>query len=310
MDSILGVVAELSRCFQDRQLSLVEVELLLDDKVTELKMMCTKNDKRAPQYTPDIRALFSSLQEEQGKFKGQQLVLTERTTGDVVRWEDFKREAFRNKILIHKVCSRLVELIRERFPAEDMGILGQFKIFRLRMNEIRAIGKHFAGVGVNAKYLRYQWPKCLLRLAKLANNALKHAGVRPVSVRSFYKEVKEWMLQVSPEVWKVIEIMLVLQPASAECERGFSTMNDLKSQDATLLALATLDAEMRLCLCGPDINIRHQSRSDAPFRDFDAVVLPAAIAKWNEKERCPNRSSHTPRPGRTKHNLEEAFKRS
>lgn len=89
--------------------------------------------------------------------------------------------------------------------------------------------------------------------------------------------------------------MLVLQPSSAEVERGFSAMNDIKSELRTSLQAGTLDVLMRIKLCGPEIKLRHQSTENPPFGEFDALILPGALKQF-AKNWCPARSSKKARP--------------
>ncbi|PNH11870.1 hypothetical protein TSOC_001283 [Tetrabaena socialis] len=269
-------------------------------------------DKRLPpELNPEIRTLLRTLTESGGKFHDHQLILTRRGDDVPLSWAQFGHEAFRNKQFIGGVCTQLVKLIRERFPAESVGTAGLFKVFRpdllaavaddsmsqFGVEEVTKLGAWFK-VQLDEQALVEQWKrKAVPLLVVEARKAKRSKGKGQVGARAFYKSMLQILGPVAPEVCKLIEIMLVLQPASAEVERGFSAMNDIKSFDRTSLALSTLDALMRLSLCGPKITVPGRA-DDPPYAEFDSTVLPAVLAKWHEKVRVAARSSHNARPTR------------
>ena len=53
-------------------------------------------------------------------------------------------------------------------------------------------------------------------------------------------------------LFPLINIMLTLSPTTAECERGFSLMNGLKTQNRTLMKQDTLGSLMRIEIDGPE----------------------------------------------------------
>ncbi len=97
------------------------------------------------------------------------------------------------------------------------------------------------------------------------------------NVRRFWKEqLPALAASGSKNLRLLLQIMLVIQPATAEVERGFSAMNYIKDL-------------MRVAINGPSLE-----RSEE-------MGLPAlALEVWNAGKRMPQRSSHRARPRRAK----------
>ncbi len=101
---------------------------------------------------------------------------------------------------------------------------------------------------------------------------------------------------------QLVYIMLVVQPSTADVERGFSAMNLIKTDGRNLLSLETLDLLLCISLNGPDIDVRPHAPGTTPkppFEVFDRTILPEAVTAWHkaaEHGRCPQRSSKAQRP--------------
>ncbi|KXZ40847.1 hypothetical protein GPECTOR_1866g928 [Gonium pectorale] len=226
------------------------------------------------------------------RFQERELVLV-----DVEQWLEAELDALEAKF---------------RFPSDSLGMASKFAFLSPKnlagakearaygLEEIEALGNWYEG-RLDAAKLVEEWKhKVVVRLVAEAQRQKKSTR-HILGARHFYKALKDFIKETVPEVWKLVQIMLVLQPASAEVERGFSAMNSIKSDDRTRLALSTLDALMRVDLCGPEIKLQGQSASMPPYGPFEFQILPAAISRWGEKLRYPGRSSHARRPNRVKH---------
>ena len=64
-----------------------------------------------------------------------------------------------------------------------------------------------------------------------------------------------------PNILMLVEIMLVLQLATACCERGFSTLKWIKSDWRSRLGTETLDHLMRISIDGPDLESYNAARA-------------------------------------------------
>ena len=324
MAEMLDINSQLSKWFQDRDLALAEVDLQLDYKLGELRRKFMKHTvggvSKPAEFTPEIVNLFTSLSESGGELWGHTFKLSVRgDDGEELTWDRFKVELFRNKIFISRVCEKLISNIRERFPTDDVSMAAKFRVFcpdqladpegddTHGAEEVLELAKHFSpviagkdeAVSVVAT-ARREWAAILPFLRERARKATASGG-KDVMMRRFYKLAAPTIAARAPLVWKLVMIMLVLQPATAEVERGFSALNAIKSIGRTQMHLGIVDALMRIDLCGPNIVLAHQGASSSPYAEFDAEVLPLSVEKWKAEVRNPSRSSHAARPNRVKH---------
>ena len=63
----------------------------------------------------------------------------------------------------------------------------------------------------------------------------------------------------------LVEMMVAVSPSTAQCERGFSAMNRIKTPQRNALASSTLNDLMTICVDGPSLE------------DFDPT---AAVNAW------------------------------
>lgn len=321
-DEILDITAKLSCCFQKSDLALVDLEGWLEAELNSLTFKFTYHKdgstaRAPPELSATIKELVAALKDRSGKWHGHELSLKKRGSDESLTWDEVEKVLAFNYKYIHSVCTKFISLIRERFPTTDLGMAGNFGIFAVDklagvepvkameygLNELSALGEFYEKQGfVKVSVVVEEWRhKAVSKLVKAADAFKKKHG-RSATARAFYKEMKGFLEICAPNLWTLIQIMLVLQPASAEVERGFSTMNDVKSLDRTRIRLSILDALMRICLCGPEIDLA----SSEPFAAFDRTILGPAVEKWKDKVRCPSRSSHNVRPKRVKHKASES----
>lgn len=336
LDEILSVVASLSCCFQDNNLSIVDVQPLLKYQLRRLEEKftfhsVTDNGKVTARVPPElsttIKGLLKVLRERKGLWNGVQLHSADGN------WEVFTDINFKQWGYFHHISKDLFANLRERFPPEDLSIAAAFSVFSPRrlalvderemneygIEEIQQLGEFFGEARggfealVDVSGLMLQWDNSVRMLvteakAEVARAKAKGgaAGQQSVGARPFWKGMLSFMEVGSPDVATLVLIMLVMQPASAQVERGFSAMNLIKSKQRTSLAMKTLDALMRVTCNGPTIALAGQSKDKAPWKEFDELIVPSVVQKWHNKSRNAACSSHATRPNRVKqHNAQD-----
>ncbi|PNW72327.1 hypothetical protein CHLRE_16g672700v5 [Chlamydomonas reinhardtii] len=232
-------------------------------------------------------------------------------------WAAFPQTLFRSKLALSSMVKKLVENIKMRFPA-DVSVAAKFGVLGPRAlaadsgvpkygeEEVAALAQHFKPVlGDDCLLAVDQWVMARARLIAVAKEQKKSGDV--MKARPFYERLLSWLSGMGRELTVLVQIMLVLQPSTAEVERGFSAMNDIKTPGRASMKLGTLDVLMRVRLVGPPI--AYQQRpvagvSLAPYAEFDATLLGPAVQKFAAKlGRVPQRSSHNARPSRVKHRV-------
>lgn len=116
-----------------------------------------------------------------------------------------------------------------------------------------------------------------------------------LSIREFWRKTLFWLSNCAPNLTRLVQIMLVMTPHSAEVERGFSKMNLIKTKFRSRLSVQSLHALMRIAIEGPPLRC---SRHQPDWSAFEADVLPGVMSRWHQHIRVPQRSSHNPRPNR------------
>ena len=84
-----------------------------------------------------------------------------------------------------------------------------------------------------------------------------------------------------PKLMQLWQKILLIPSSIAICERGFSKQNAINSHFRNMLNLKTLDALMRVCLCGlevqwiglPSITFRETCETDGYLRSIDSFVF-------------------------------------
>ncbi|PNH06651.1 Zinc finger protein [Tetrabaena socialis] len=287
LDDIMGLVSTLSRLFQDREFSFLNVKNLIDTSVAALRVKYMWRDEpvvptrpvrgtaaAATQRQPPlagrgVREALKQLDEgaAEGTWRGHNVTPPTIKGRSTTRRQPLSYEQLEVSDTISSIVDQLTTDMVERFPPSSMGVLSSFDIFH---------PSHLAAAPDNdAAMLQY------------GEESFEYL-VGFYAAGSFWKpHICELERCGRSNLAKLLQIMLIIQPASAEVERGFSAMNKIKDTQRASLLLPSLDVLMRIAINGPKL------------REFEEM-LPAVLKVWNTGRRVPQRSSHATRPTRVK----------
>ncbi len=99
-----------------------------------------------------------------------------------------------------------------------------------------------------------------------------------VSRRTFYNGHKDMLdMERCPNLATLVRIMLVIQPHTADVERGFAEVRAVKDPQRAGMGVELLEALMRIRLVGPPIKLESRQLDIYPFKEFDTTILPLAV---------------------------------
>jgi len=259
-----------------------------------------------------VQAIINELKADKGAWHGHEMVLHGVTArrgvadlGDEELAAAMELTVSKALTLISEVAALFIKALDARFPAPSLAVLQHFDVMHPSRfpapsatvadtygdkevaaiaafyGEERAIGPAEEGLMavplLDGEQLQSQWEQLRPWLLQQAAQykAEKQLGLLQPPV--FYKYVLSVHHRTCPDLAKVLQIMLVLQASTAEVERGFSVMNDIKTPQRSSLAVETVDALMRVPLCG------------APLGKAERVIVKAHKV-WVHG-RVPQRSS-------------------
>ena len=234
-------LSRLSKLFQRQEINLAHVE---------------------PMVTATLNAV-RNLQQERGPHlkKVDELLRTVLREHNISA-TDHQRAEF-DRSIRQKFLKTLEDHIVSRFP--NNSIITALSVFDPQNmpeefvlygeDEIELLGDHFGGADdLLTEWIQFRelmkssYQSCTL--AQLAENLYK--GKPPVA-ESF------------PKVAKLISIAVMIPVSTADCERGFSAMNSIKTELRNRMKAATLDRLVRIAIDGPQ------------RKDFDFVT---AAKSW------------------------------
>ncbi|KAK0135054.1 Zinc finger protein 862 [Merluccius polli] len=184
------------------------------------------------------------------------------------------------------LLSRLRDSLNDRFQDVSEGVLratmlASFKNWTDRESvetdfgdrEIEALCQHFGPVltsaGVCVEKIPDQWTILKSRI---------YAQTQTVQTTSWSK-VNQRDREQCPDVLDLIDLVLAVPASTADCERGFSTMKQVKTDWRSNLTSSSLSDLMTIQLCSPDVN------------DFDPST---AIHLWHSDTVRSRRPDYVP----------------
>ena len=254
MMDVTKVLSTLSKTF-------LSDELCITDVVTSLETTLTLLEELRLEKGPHYKRFIESYSEETailkcGKNNSQEVQLTRAGTSIDSQFDSF-----------------LIEVkgyLDTRFGNLQEQPLSYFRVFNPREmpqersrlashgnNEVKSLVQHFAIYLTEEEKTSIiaQWPALHTRLARQKAMSPNDAFSNLLASRP--DDVKDSLI--------LLDLMLTLSPSTAKCERGFSTMNHLKSNLRTALSQNTLSDLMRM------------RSSDCTVKDYN--VKPA-ISNW------------------------------
>lgn len=124
----------------------------------------------------------------------------------------------------------------------------------------KAIAAHFSTT-VDSERLQLEWMRFKHILVSQFSETSAHDVMEAMSSDSS-------LSSLYPYLSKIASISLTLPVSTADCERGFSTMNRIKTDQRNRLITTTLDRLIRLSTEGPSI---------------DTFDYEAAVSTWAER---------------------------
>ena len=251
---VTKVLSTLSKTFQSD-------ELCITDVVTSLETTLTLLEELRLEKGPHYKRFIESYSEETailkcGKNNSQEVQLTRAGTSIDSQFDSFLIEV---KGYLDTRFGNLQEQPLSYFRVFDPREMPQerSRLASHGNNEVKSLVQHFAIYLTEEEKTSIiaQSPALRTRLAR--QKAMSPNDAFPNLLASRPDDVKDSLI--------LLDLMLTLSPSTAKCERGFSTMNHLKSNLRTTLSQNTLSDLMRM------------RSSDCTVKDYN--VKPA-ISNW------------------------------
>lgn len=243
---------------------IASVYLLSDvlPKLTALSLIFQREDVDLTVIQPQVNATISSLKlllSHQGPYmQSFEAVLTQLSGSFNFAIKESEKESFKRNIH-DKYLQCLISNLEDRFS--DAGVLGALAtIFNPQKamccssdqfssygdGEIATIVAHFTTTVVKDTLLQ-EWA-CFKHLLV--------AEFKEMSIRDIMSTLSAnaTISSLYPTLSKLASIALIVPVSTADCERGFSTMNRIKTDSRNRLKTGTLDKLIRLSSEGPELD--------------------------------------------------------
>lgn len=254
MMDVTKVLSTLSKTFQSDELCITDVVTSLETTLTlleELRLEKGLHYKRFIESYSEETAILKC-----GKNNSQEVQLTRAGTSIDSQFDSFLIEV---KGYLDTRFGNLQEQPLSYFRVFDPREMPQerSRLASHGNNEVKSLVQHFAIYLTEEEKTSIiaQWPALRTRLARQKATSPNDAFSNLLASRP--DDVKDSLI--------LLDLMLTLSPSTAKCERGFSTMNHLKSNLRTTLSQNTLSDLMRM------------RSSDCTVKDYN--VKPA-ISNW------------------------------
>lgn len=235
MMDVTKVLSNLSKTFQSDELCVTDVVTCLETTLTILEELSLE---RGPQY----KRFIEHYSEESGiltcgKNSSQEVKLTRAGTSLDSQFDSFLTDV---KVYLETRFGSLQEEPFSHFRVFDPREMPQERtsLASYGNSEVRSLVQHFSPYLSEEEKTSIiaQWPALRTRLAR--QKAISPNDAFSNLLASKPDDVKDCLI--------LLDLMVTLSPSTAKCERGFSTMNQLKNYLRTTLAQTTLSDLMRM----------------------------------------------------------------
>ena len=254
MMDVTKILSTLSKTFQNDDLCITDVVTSLETTLTLLEELRLE---KGPQYKKFIENYSQKAAILKcGKNNTQEVQLTGKGTSLDSQFDSFLTDV---KSYLDTRFGNLQEEPLSYFRVFDPREMPQerSRLASHGNNEVKLLVEHFETYFTDEEKMSIiaQWPAMRTRLARQKSMSPNDAFSNLLA--STPDDVKDCLT--------LLNLMLTLSPSTAKCERGFSTMNHVKSYLRTTLTQDTLSDLMRM------------RSSDCTLKDYNAKP---AISNW------------------------------
>ena len=266
MMDFMAVLANLSRQMQSDQLLLTDVKSEINDCTLKLLTMKTVEGESESQFKSNFNEATNELthgsgvvllRNSQARSSCQQSTETDHN----VDISDLKAG----------IIDKTVEYIDARFAAFDEEPLSLFRVFDCREwptsreqlatfgnNEIRSITRIFKTVLEDTETeqaILSSWSSLKSRGKDLAEKARNSQDVL-----SFYVKMHQLNLSSLVAINRLVKLMLTISDSTAAVERGFSTLNRIKTPQRSQMSQECLRNHMIVSMNTPEVGVFNASK--------------------------------------------------
>ena len=245
MQDFLAIVVATSRLFQQNVLLIVEVPNHIDQLVMQLKHMKTVPGKHMLEFYEKMHA--------DGTFGTTRFKLNMAPTGKVPIAEEYSTDPD-----VVQLIDATLDYIKKRFSSSMKAPFSHFDAFNFHVwpynldelvihgdDDITGLVTHFKDLLSEEEVARIanEWPALKAHVVKL----------RTSSMLDVYRGLVKDPPSHLKNILVLVELMLTVSPSTAQCERGFSSMNKIKTSQRNSLTQTTLQDLMTICIDGPSL---------------------------------------------------------
>lgn len=264
MMDILPAIAQISLTLQKQDVDVAVVQPALDNLKSILRRI------KSNQFTHYLQKFFSEVKsshDSQGKrvaeIKGVALRLCEKSvTVSRQKFDDIRKE----------FVDSLINNINERFPPEHADISMCFEVLSMRPLSLLApeeredygnekidkllehYGKEAVNVGKTVTRPALIDPVQCKQEWQLAKGIVMEQMYPRDSTRKLLQVLYTHHKESLPSLMKLAELALIMPYQTADCERGFSVQNHLKSDKRNRLQEKNLNVLMTIKVAGPPVS--------------------------------------------------------
>ena len=252
---VFKLVEPLNRLFQTPNTTFSTIKPLVSTTITSLGELKGKCGQSEGDILSDVK--------ERKEFQGVKLQITSAVEAE---YSNLKM----------KYLDNTIDNLEKRFPSEDTGVLSKFEILNpctwpRNVSEINDFGKeelhalcthYFVYICENSEDVLTEW---LQFITMVITNYTQFRS----SFTQLSELVHHHLSTPFPSINALYQLAKVLCISSADCERGFSTQNLIKTPKRSCMKEATLEHLQLIRLEGP------------PLEKFDFHL---ALSKWRTKK--------------------------
>lgn len=237
---IMPILTKLSLSFQKKNIDIAVVQPLIQSTISQLEYL-TENDG------PYMTMLNSAVTENHLEIKNHIISMT-------------KNKATHFKSIRAEFIQQVISQLHRRFPEHDtsviraLAILGMKGITFVEKDKLLTHGKE--EIQILCEKYGQQGSQCVPYVdeakVKMEWEILKHLVIQQKyptdNIYTLWKIIHTHHQDLVPNMLKLAELALIVPLQTADCERGFSTQNDIKTSDRNRLSADRLNTLMRIAM--------------------------------------------------------------
>lgn len=244
MIDYLDAITRISKKFQENNLLIIEVEQLIEDLVGDLELLKDEPGDRSREFQNQFDSTNMTLNDGHPV----PIVLKGQTAPPYTDDND-----------VQNLLAATVKYIANRFQHVNETPVKYFNVFNFKFwpqddkellkygrNEVKELTDHFGSI------LTEEEKSNILREWTVLKNRVKKR--RQDKLFDVYSELLGSAAEEVKNILVLVNIMVTISPSTAECERQFSAMNNIKTALRSSLNQDTLEALMRVKADGPAIS--------------------------------------------------------